>query len=201
MIKKFFIVIFIAAASFTVNAQSAFQNGDIALNAGIGLGWGYSGGYTGTGLSSLAPIPSFNASLEVGIIDLPNVGVISVGGFGSFRTTWDRGNSSVYGVYYDYDYSYRNAIVAARGVFHFGFFDTGGFDLYAGIHSGVRFSSYSYTIDYGGIITDYEDTDSQAYFVHDVFAGARWMTSDKFGFFAELGYGISYLKAGITLKF
>ena len=35
-------------------------------------------------------------------------------------------------------------VVAARGVFHFQFFDTGGFDLYAGIHTGIRFYNYVY---------------------------------------------------------
>ena len=195
MFKKFFISLFIVIAGLSANAQQTFENGDMALNAGIGLGWGYSPVYTG--VSSLAPVPSFNVSFEVGIIDLPNVGVISVGGFGSFRTTWD--NGSLYGS--DYSYRYNNGIIAARGVFHFGFFDTGGFDLYAGIHTGLRFSKYTYHIYYSGVIDDYIDSNNDVDFVHDVFVGARYMTSPNFGFFAEAGYGISYLKAGITLKF
>ena len=180
MFKKSFISLFIVIAVLSANAQQAFEKGDIALNVGIGLGWGY--------VNTLAPVPSFNASLEVGIVDIPDVGVIGVGGFGSFRSSWYN-----HGTYRD---TYTNGIIAARGVFHFGFFDTGGFDLYAGVHAGVGFSKYSWT---GYYIDDYTDTDT--YFVDDVFAGARYMMSSNLGFFAEVGYGISYLKAGITLKF
>ena len=91
--------------------------------------------------------------------------------------------------------------IAFRGVFHFGFFDTGGFDLYAGIHTGVRLYSYSYEADYAGSLYDFEVNDSNSAFVHDVFAGGRYYMTDNLGFFAEVGYGVSYLKAGITLKF
>lgn len=188
MLKKLFISLIIVIAALSVNAQSTFNKGDKALNIGIGLGWGYAGGY---GSFSTFPLPSFNASFEAGLFDLPNVGVISIGGFGSFRTTWDSGAISGY----DYDYTYNNTILAARGVFHFGFFDTGAFDLYAGIHSGVRISSYTYTSDF------YNESDGDTDFVHDVFVGARYMKSSKFGFFAEAGYGISYLKVGLAFKF
>lgn len=173
MIKKLFLavaVVFFTSSMFSQN----FEKGDKALNVGIGLGWS-------SYVTSLSPIPSFNASFEAGIVDIPNVGVIGVGGFGGFRFSPYTG-----GVY-------TNTIVAARGVFHFQFFDTGNFDLYAGIHTGIGFSSWNYTDNF------YDSTNS--YFVDDVFVGARWMKNSKFGFFAEAGYGISYLKAGVALKF
>jgi hypothetical protein len=187
MIKRIFVVILITATVIsTSQAQDVFKNGDLAVNAGIGIGWGY-GGYVG--VSGLVPVPSVNLSVEAGIIEIPEVGVVSVGGFGSFRHTW--ANSTYY------DYTYNSGALALRGAFHFGFFDTGGFDLYAGIHTGVRFSSYTYDDD--DDLFDYSDSDVD--FLHDLFAGARYMMSDNFGFFAEAGYGVSYLKAGITLKF
>ncbi|NOZ34709.1 MAG: hypothetical protein GXO80_05370 [Chlorobi bacterium] len=179
MIKKLFLAVAIIFFASSIFAQN-FEKSDKALNVGIGLGWASS--YT------LSPIPSFNASFEAGIVKIPNVGVIGVGGFGSFRTSWYN-----HGTYRD---TYTNGIIAARGVFHFQFFDTGNFDLYAGVHAGIGFSKYSYT---GYYYTDYYSTNS--YLVDDVFAGARWMKSNKFGFFAELGYGVSYFKAGVTLKF
>jgi hypothetical protein len=179
MKKILFIIGFISTVTF-VNAQN-FEKGDVALNVGIGLGDAY---YS----TNLTPIPSFNASLEVGIVDIPNVGVVGVGGFGAFRTSFYN-----HGTYRDV---YSNAIFAARGVFHFGFFDTGNFDLYAGVNAGIGFYKYSWE---GYIYTDY--TETYSYFVDDAFIGARWMKNDNFGFFAEAGYGISFLKAGITLKF
>ncbi len=177
MFKKIMILVAVVLTTYSLNAQM-FQKGDKALNVGIGIGSSYG--------HSLAPIPSFNASFEAGIVDIPNVGVVGVGGFGSFRTSWSN--------YSSYKYTYTRTIAAARGVFHLGFFDTGDFDLYAGLNAGLRFWSYSYTNSYatGG---------SGSTFIHDEFIGARWIPNDKFGFFAELGYGISTLKAGVTLKF
>ena len=83
MIKKLFLavaVVFFTSSMFSQN----FAKGDKALNVGIGLGWASS--YT------LSPIPSFNASFEAGIVEIPNVGVIGVGGFGDRKST--RLNSS-----------------------------------------------------------------------------------------------------------
>ena len=175
MIKKLFLAVAIIFFASSIFAQN-FEKGDNALNVGIGLGWG-SIGYSAT------PIPSFNVSFESGIVDIPNVGVIGVGGFGGFRIA-----PFSYG-------AYTNTIVAGRGVFHFQFFDTGNFDLYAGAQVGIGFTHWNYDNTY------YLGDNSSSYLVDDVFAGARWMKNDKFGFFAELGYGISYLKGGITMKF
>jgi len=178
-------LLLIASMIFTVsfvNAQS-FENGDMALNVGIGLGDPY--------YSGLVPIPSGNVSFEVGIVDIPNVGTIGVGGFGAFATSW-------YNLGNGYRNTYTTFILAGRGVFHQNFFDAGNFDLYAGLHLGYGHTVVNYDDDYwSSSYNDYVDT----YLVHDAFIGARWMKNDKFGFFAELGYGISFLKAGISLKF
>ena len=170
MIKKLFLTVAIVFVSSSIFAQN-FEKGDKALNVGIGLGWSST-------VYSLSPIPSFNASFEAGIVDIPNVGVIGAGGFAGFRVSSYTG-----GVY-------TNTSLAARGIFHFQFFDTGNFDLYAGVNAGFGFWRYS------------DDSFwNDSYLVDDVFVGARWMKNNKFGFFAEAGYGVSYLKAGITLKF
>jgi len=191
MLKKLILSAAVLFAVLSINAQQSFNTGDKALNAGIGLGWGYGSGYIG--INTLAPIPSFNASFEVGIFEIENAGVISLGGFASFRRTWDDG--SIAG--YHYRYEYNNAVLAARGVFHLNFLNTDVFDVYGGIHSGLRFSGYTYEYDY----ENFTESDNDIHFIHDLFVGARYMMSQKFGFFAEAGYGISYLKGGITLKF
>jgi len=167
MFKKLLLVVAVVFMAYSMNAQ--FSKGDKALNIGIGIGNYYS-------YSSV--IPAFNASFEVGIIDIPNVGVVGVAGMGTFKTA-----PHSYGGVYNY------STVTGRGVFHFQFFDTGDFDLYAGLGAGIGFEADSY-YNYSNSYPEVEE-----------FVGARWMKSDKFGFFAELGYGISSLKAGITMKF
>lgn len=165
-------VLFLSAIS--LNAQQAFNKGDKALNVGIGLGSSYAYlGYTA--------LPAVNASFEVGMFEIPNAGVISVGAYADFQTS----RNTVYNV----TYGYTNISVAARAAFHFGFLNTEKFDVYAGVATGLR-----HQID---IYYDYNDN----YLSTDVFAGGRIMFKKKFGAFAELGYGTSYLKAGLTFKF
>jgi hypothetical protein len=168
--------------------QQAFHKSDKALNLGIGLGSGY---YTGL---AMAPIPSFNVSFETGVYDIPDIGVITAGGYGDFHHTWT--NQTWFGT--DYRDSYTNFIIGARGAFHLSMLNTDKFDVYGGILTGIRFESYQSNY-YDDNNIDYEASD--AYFVHDAFVGGRIMMSEKFAFFAEAGYGVSYLKAGITLKF
>jgi len=173
MKKSILIFTVILFAAFVGNAQKAFHDGDVALNIGIGLGSSY---YN----VGVAPIPSVNASLEFGIVDIPNAGVISVGAYADFHHTWYTSNTSI---------GYTNITAAARAAFHLGFLKTEKFDVYAGLMTGVRHQSSNY----------YSYTDN--YLSTDLFVGGRIMMKKNFGFFAEAGYGTSYLKAGFTFKF
>ena len=182
MLKKLFSLSLLMFAVLSLSyGQQAFHKTDKALNLGIGLGSGYY-----SSLNNLVAIPSFNASFETGVYEIPDVGVITAGGFLGFRHTW---NNS-----YGYRVTYNNTVVAARGAFHLSMLNTSKFDVYGGIVSGFRISSYNSNIP--GYVGD-----NDVYFVHDLFVGGRIMMSKTFGFFAEVGYGISYLKAGVTLKF
>ena len=117
---------------FSGEAQSVFKSGDVGINAGIGLGWQYKA--NNNRVNALAPVPSVNGSVEIGVFDIPGGGVISIGGIFAFRKTWDNGR--VGGI--DYEYTYYNTFIAGRAVFHLGFFDSKGFDVYAGMHTGIR---------------------------------------------------------------
>lgn len=164
------LILFTAAvliSAFSVNAQKAFHLKDKALNLGIGVGNTYT--------LNTVPVPSVNASFEIGIIDIPNAGVISIGAFSNFYHTW----YEIYGV----TYTYTNFMLAARAAFHLGFLNTEKFDVYGGVTTGFGFV-----------------TTTNA-FAYDVFAGGRIMFKKRFGIFAEAGYGASNLKAGVTFKF
>jgi hypothetical protein len=199
IMKKLFSVLILLSLVFPITSQTAFNVGNIGVNAGVGVGWPY--GYGLAAIDDLSPVPSINLSGEYGVFEIPSVGVISVGAFASYRKATDSGTERILTYSYDYEYSYVNTILALRGVFHFGFFDTGGFDLYAGIHTGVRLSSYDYETESAGLPINYDDSGSNSYFIHDIFAGGRYFLSDNIGFFSEIGYGISFFKIGVTFKF
>ena len=68
-------------------------------------------------------------------------------------------------------------------------------DLYGGITLGAKIYTYSY---YGG----YEDSNKASMgLLDEFFAGARYYFTDNFAVMGELGYGIAWLKAGVSLKF
>lgn len=99
--------------------------------------------------------------------------------------------------YLRYSGGYTIIYAGARGSYHFAkLLDIPNkkFDPYAGATLGFR--HFSYTNVYG---YDYGDYNSGLFL--GAHLGARYYFSDKVGGFAEVGYGISALKLGITARF
>jgi hypothetical protein len=95
---------------------------------------------------------------------------------------------------YSYSYRYTNIIIGARGLLHYNFVPK--LDTYAGLLLGYNIGSARYSGDgaeptspkvggiaYGGVL------------------GARYEFNEKFGAYAEVGYSISVLSAGVAYKF
>lgn len=152
----------------------SFEKGDKLLNLGIGIGSQFvaAGGSGG--------IPPVGLSFEVGINNK-----ISIGAYGGYAST----KVDVFVAEWTYTY----IVAAARGSYHF---DVGveKLDPYAGVILGYNIASASTTANnmpepkVGGPI----------YGAH---AGARYLFTPGMGVFAEVGYGIAWLNAGLTFKF
>ncbi|WP_347159328.1 hypothetical protein [Pontibacter chitinilyticus] len=173
--KKIITSVCCLAAAFTLALPSQAQTTAKPkyLNAGIGIG-----AYTAGGL----PV---GASLEVGLKNN-----ISVGGFADYA----RYGYKAYGYSWHYNFLY----IGARGSYHLTeLLDSNSkWDPYAGLSLGMRTAWYS---------DNQSDTDYESPYAGGVFlgihAGSRYMFSEKMGAFAELGYGVSALKLGVTAKF
>jgi hypothetical protein len=174
--KKFNIFLFLTFATLATHAQ-VFDKGTKALNVGIGLGSAY--GYAGFNSS----VPPLSASFEIGLTDKIAIGRIGVGGifgYSSFKAG---------------TFSSSHILIGARGLYHFDF-DVEKIDVYGGIMLGYNIVSYSdsnlngFGYGYGG-----------SGLVGGIFAGGRYMFSEKIGAFAELGYSIAWLNLGVTAKF
>lgn len=111
MFKKLLLVVAVVFTAYTMNAQSAFEKGDIGVNLGVKLG--------GVGTTFL---PGLSASAEYGMFPIGNAGIISLGG--NFDASF--GSGSVY------------MRPAFRAAFHLGFLNTEKFDVYGGVMSGVK---------------------------------------------------------------
>ena len=171
----------IASEPMTVKAQ-AFKSGDMVGNLGVGFGW-YGYGYGATSL------PAFSLSLEKVIKDIENVGPLTIGGIVGFK-------HASYNWQSNYDWTWNDIIIAARGALHYDLFKVPKLDTYAGVALGVRIETWSYY--------DFTYAKATAHYTHGLFAiyvGGRYFFSDKFGAFGELGYGLGYLTLGVSYKF
>lgn len=155
-----------------VQAQQ-FQQGQMDLNVGVGLVPTFGTGDVGIPLS---------VSLDYGFNDQ-----ISLGGYVGYAGSND--NFPFLG-----KVSYTYLIFGARGAYHFEL--TENLDTYAGLLLGYNIASVSVENSSPGM----PEPDAAGGFAYSLFAGARYHFSEKIGVFGEIGYGISVLNLGLTVK-
>jgi len=178
--KKTILIFFACIAVAFVQAQP-FQKGTTSVNAGLGLG---------TALGGLGKVrPAISVSADHGVWQVGGRDVVSLGGY--------VGNTGYKYSYEDYTAKWNYNIIGARGAYHYnGFEKLSDLDVYGGIMLGYN-------------IVKYSSNDSEEYWGGSYgsglgfsgFVGGRWFFGDKFGAYAELGYGVSVLNVGVTVKF
>lgn len=176
--KKITLSLLGLATVFVINqAQAQTTQRDKYLNVGVGMA-----AYTAGGL----PI---GASLEVGIKDN-----ISVGGFFDYAHYGYKSGG--------YKWNYNFMYFGARGSYHLSEavealnLDASKFDPYAGLSLGARTVSYKDNVGNESFSSPYSSG-----MIFGIHAGSRYYITDKVGAFAEVGYGVSALKLGVTAKF
>jgi|SRR5690554_4649354 len=182
-----FVVAVVCGASTGIGAQNIFSKGDQVVNLGLGIG-SY---YGGSGYSS--SIPPLSVSYEKGIIDglLDGKGSIGVGGYlGYSANKWE---TVVGGDTYGYKYSYM--MIGARGAFHYQFVDK--LDTYGGLMLGYNVVGSKSIGNNSGV--DFGSATASG-IGYSAFVGARYQFTDRICGFAELGYGVSALELGISIK-
>ncbi|MDB4648894.1 porin family protein [Crocinitomicaceae bacterium] len=177
--KKLFTLLLVTFMSLNYASSQVFNSGSSYASIGYGLGYGFGGvSLTNSSVSNLGPICF---SYEYALNDNIGLGV----------------NISYSSTKYDYvnlyEERYTRLGILARGAYHFDILRD--VDLYSGI--GVGFLSYNFT---NSVYDDY-DYNFGTPFGYSIFAGARYFFSDAIGAYAEVGYGISVINAGIVLGF
>lgn len=163
----------------------AFENGTNVLSAGIGLG--SSIGYSGSSQS-----PAISLNFERGMWDLGSDGVVSIGAYAGFK------GFKYSDSYYTQKWNYT--IVGIRSAYHFTGLDNDQFDVYAGVMLSYNILKYKFEDKSGSnVYTGKNNYGSAAGFT--AYAGGRYYFTSNLAVFAELGYGVSYFNAGLSLKF
>lgn len=173
--------LFIQNNLFAQDAKEGFQNvkGLNVLNAGIGLG--------SYGLSGTGGLP-ITASFEHGFSKNISAGAT----FGFIQKKFAD------------DWKYTYLLFGARGSYHLNeAFKIANpkLDVYAGAGLFYRRYSFKYTSSIGDDHDDFNLKASGGEVDFQLHAGGRYLFNNSLGAFAELGYGISPLQLGLTLKF
>lgn len=180
--KKIYLLIVVLFSALAVNAQTV-KEGDILLNAGIGLGT-----YDTSDLSFPALAVSVDYMAQDNLFD--DKSSLSLGGYaGYYRQSWGGTFVGPNGQTMDLSRSANTFILGVRGDLHYRFIDK--LDTYGGLMLGYKNSS----ISSGGTSI------SNGKFQFGLHLGARYFFTDKIGAFAELGYGVSVLELGASFKF
>jgi hypothetical protein len=184
--KYLLLVIALIMAQLLIQPSASaqmFNKGDAVINLGVGLGSTYSLAPGATGGIGL------NASMEYGVYTLQKVGVFSAGGIFS----WSHASADYYG--YN-SLSWNEFYFGARAAFHLTMLEVDNLDVYGGVSLGIRSHSEPVWVN-----NNHYDN----HYVIDpfggVFVGGRWYFTPGFGVFSELGYDVSWFKAGVSLRF
>lgn len=163
-----------------LKAQESFGQGTFALNLGVGIS-AWSWAYNGAGFS-----PAWSLSGDYGIKEDLGPGTLGVGGLIGFHSAGYKDD--------DYKYRWTNITFGPQVTYHPYFAQTEKLDAYVAL--GLLARMYSYNTNIDGIDGISNFTVWPAFRV-----GARYYFAEKIGVFGEVGYGASYLTAGLAIKF
>lgn len=175
--RAILLLAFVGLAISNAHAQSEYDEGQIDINAGLGL------------------IPTFglgnvqmplSLSVDYAVQEDVGIGDIGIGGYlGYSNSTEDDPNyGKITRAYY---------IAGVRGTYHVDFIE--GVDTYFGVLAALRIATLEVennpfsNLPAAGGGTGYS-----------LFAGGRYYFSENVGVFAEVGYGISIINAGLSFR-
>jgi hypothetical protein len=169
-----------------LQAQS-YEIGSNVINAGLGLGYSINYGFGNS-------TPVISGSFEHGLIEA-GPGTVGIGGIISYQ-----GNRYSYSDGFGtYKRKWSTTFIAVRGTYHPDALVGDNYDVYGALQLGLY--NYGYNYSATGIYTaaNYNSGLNSGLGLGLV-AGGRYYFTDNIGGFAEIGYDISYLKIGLSIK-
>jgi hypothetical protein len=159
------------------SAQDVFLRGDKVINAGLGF---------------------FPVYLDFADANRPNLSLTGSFEYCLFDEFFDKNGALGVGGYLNYSSSKApssdaagfhrlfSVVIGARAAFHYQFAEK--LDTYAGGLIGYDLRSY-------------DSANTSSPFNPGIFVGARYYITDFIGLFAETGFGVNVLEAGLAFKF
>lgn len=177
--KSFWLAALISFATYGLNAQSEYEEGQIDVNLGVGLIPTFGLGDVGLPLS---------VSVDYGFREEVGPGDVGIGGYIGYSGSTD--NDPNFG-----DVTRTYVIVGVRGTYHIDLIE--GVDTYAGLLAAFNVATVSVENNPAG----FNIPSAGGGAGYSLFAGGRYYFTDNLGVFAEVGYGISIINGGLSVKF
>jgi hypothetical protein len=192
MIKAILLTSVLNFVSSAMIAQ-AFQQGTQVLSAGLGIGSSLSA------YSSNSQTPALSANYEIGLWEAGTSGVISLGGYVGFKRYGYRFRSQDYTIKSNWNYS----IIGLRSAYHYTDLGSDQFDVYGGLMLSYNMVKYKWKEEWSSdpSLNDSYSNSLSGSVGFTAFVGGRYFFNEKLGVYAELGYGVSYLNAGVSFRF
>ncbi len=174
-----------------LNAQY-LEMGNSLVNFGAGMGT-----YMGSGNGYSSTIPPLYFTYEYMINDKISVGPAAAYHASKYEVSISSGFGEMLSVEYDFSYLHFGAV----GNYHF--YNEGNIDAYGGIILGytkVSVDVSSSSSDDNTNLSSSLTLDSSG-FLYGAQVGGRYFFNDFLAFNLEVGYGISIVRGGLTIKF
>ncbi len=194
--KKFLVMA--VAMVFAFGASAQIQKGESVASANIGLG--------NSAFPSMGALPPLSLEYEQGIVEgLFGVDGLDLGVGGVLSYTRAKQDMSAHAAALGLNkvgYKYSDFVIAAKASFHYDFFDLEQLDTYAAIALGWEIASAKTYGNWGAYSEYFNDLKySAGGFFYGFSVGARWWFTESIAANLELGYGLSYLKVGVSYRF
>jgi hypothetical protein len=183
--KKIFLLLILPVSLF---AQE-FKEGTNVVGAGIGFG-GHFGSYTYSSQS-----PGLGLQYERGMWPVGGPGIISLGAYAGFKTI----KHTYYAAPFNVTEKWNYTIIGIRSAYHYNGLNVDKLDVYGGIMLSYNILSYKYDTNAPNNYFIANDFNNEIGF--SPYVGGRYYLTDNIAAFAELGYGVSYLTLGASLRF
>lgn len=175
----------IISATFAQDKKNVFQTG---LGLGNTLDWE----------TKTNGMPTLHFSYERILPFKAGPGFFGAGITATYRSITDDELHPLIADAPDYDWHYKNAVVAFRGAYHLSsdIIKVKNLDLYGALQLGARFYRVKYTAH------EFSETSVKENSVHfSMVAGARYYFIPCFGVYSEVGYDVTWLKLGLVGSF
>lgn len=185
------------------DGEKCFDESTHIINVGVGFGSrSYRAIYRGAGYH-YGRTPAMSISYEQPWPKKLGPGYLGVGAYFGFQhENYNYTYDHLFGNSYYYKHKWNHYMIGGRAAYHWDVLNSKNAEVYAGVIIGARIQTHTYeTNDPDPKNDPYSYSQGVAYPAYSVFAGARWYFAKNVGLFAEVGYGISYANAGMSIKF